>query len=554
VAGLAAALGSGAMTNSMEELEETDCILVAGSNTTTTHPLIAAKIRRAVERKGAKLIVVDPRKVELVRFAHVWLRPRPGTDVAWINGMLHFIFKEELWDRDFVAQHCEGVNELRKVVAGYTPDRVERLTGIPADNLVQAALMYARSSRAMILYTMGITQHERGTDNVKSLANLCLACGQIGRPATGINPLRGQNNVQGACDMGALPGMLPGYVSVGSDTVRDRFGDAWGMRIALSDRPGLPATKMFGAARASDIKAMYIMGENPVLSEAHADHVVQGIDNLDFLVVQDIFLTETARHAHVVLPGVSFAEKNGTFTNTERRVQRVRRAVSPQNGFRSEWKILAELAGRTLRCMGKTDLLAGWNHDSAWEVFEEIRRAVPTYAGISYGRLEEEGGLQWPCPDVEHPGTRFLYARGFPRGRARMFGIEYNEPGETPDAEYPFWLTTGRSRFHYHTGTMTRRSLGLDQMASEERVEIHPDDGSGLGLVDGDWVRIVSPRGSVTARCVLTDRSAPGQIFATFHFREVPINRLTSDITDTDSGIPAFKECAVRVEKVEDTL
>jgi predicted molibdopterin-dependent oxidoreductase YjgC len=311
---------------------------------------------------------------------------------------------------------------------------------------------------------------------------------------------------------------------------------------------------MFGAARAGGIKAMYIMGENPVLSEAHADHVVQGIDRLDFLVVQDIFLTETARHAHVVLPGVSFAEKNGTFTNTERRVQRVRRAVSPQNGFRSEWKSIAELAGRILRCMGKTELLAGWNHDSAWEVFEEIRRTVPTYAGISYGRLEEEGGLQWPCPDVEHPGTRFLYARGFPRGRARMFGIEYNEPGEVPDTEYPFWLTTGRSRFHYHTGTMTRRSQGLDQMASEERVEIHPDDGSGLGLVDGDWVRIVSPRGSVTARCVLTDRSAPGQIFATFHFREVPINRLTSDITDADSGIPAFKECAVRVEKVEDTL
>jgi predicted molibdopterin-dependent oxidoreductase YjgC len=554
VAGLAAALGSGAMSNSMAELEETDCILIAGSNTTTTHPLIAARIRRAVERKGAKLIVVDPRKVELVRFAHVWLRPRPGTDVAWINGMLHFIFNEGLWDRDFVQDHCDGLDELRKVVRGYSPDRVERLTGIPADDLVQAALMYARSPRAMILYTMGITQHERGTDNVKSLANLCLACGQIGRPATGINPLRGQNNVQGACDMGALPGMLPGYVSVGSDTVRDRFADAWGMRTALSDRPGLPATKMFGAARAGGIKAMYIMGENPVLSEAHADHVVQGIDRLDFLVVQDIFLTETARHAHVVLPGVSFAEKNGTFTNTERRVQRVRRAVSPQNGFRSEWKSIAELAGRILRCMGKTELLAGWNHDSAWEVFEEIRRTVPTYAGISYGRLEEEGGLQWPCPDVEHPGTRFLYARGFPRGRARMFGIEYNEPGETPDAEYPFWLTTGRSRFHYHTGTMTRRSLGLDQMASEERVEIHPDDGSGLGLVDGDWVRIVSPRGSVTARCVLTDRSAPGQIFATFHFREVPINRLTSDITDADSGIPAFKECAVRVEKVEDTL
>ncbi len=550
MAGLAAALGSGAMTNSMAELEETDCILVAGSNTTTTHPLIAAKIRRAVERKGARLIVIDPRKVELVRSAHVWLRPRPGTDVAWINGMLHFIFKEGLWDRSFVGKHCEGLDELRDVVAGYTPHRVERMTGIPADDLVKAALAYVRSPRAMILYTMGITQHERGTDNVKSLANLCLTCGQIGRPGTGINPLRGQNNVQGACDMGALPGVLPGYVPVGSGMATARFGDVWGMQTSLLDRPGLPATKMFGAARSGDVKAMYIMGENPVLSEADVDHVVQGIGNLDFLVVQDIFLTETASHAHVVLPGVSFAEKNGTFTNTERRVQRVRRAVSPRNGFRAEWKIIAELAGRVLRLKGNPDALGAWNHDSAWEVFEEIRRVVPTYAGISYGRLEEEGGLQWPCPDVEHPGTRFLYARGFPRGRANMFGIEYNEPGEVPDAEYPFYLTTGRSRYHYHTGTMTRRSQGLDQMAREERVEIHPDDGARLGLVDGDVVRIVSRRGEVTARCVLTDRSAPGQVFATFHFREVPINRLTGDITDADSGIPAFKECAVRIERI----
>jgi predicted molibdopterin-dependent oxidoreductase YjgC len=550
VAGLAAALGSGAMTNSMAEMEETDCILVAGSNTTATHPLIAAGIRRAVDRKGAKLIVVDPRKVELVLFAHVWLRPRPGTDVAWINGMLHFIFKEGLWDESFVREHCTGLEELRETVRDYPLARVARITGIPADDLVRAALVYARSPRAMILYTMGITQHARGTDNVKSLANLCLACGQIGRLGTGINPLRGQNNVQGACDMGGLPDVLPGYVPVGSEQAR-QLAEISGHAGVLSRKPGLHASRMFEAAGAGKIRAMYIMGENPALSEADGDQVIRGLANLDFLVVQDLFLTETARHAHVILPGVSFAEKNGTFTNTERRVQRVRRAVSPQNGFRSEWKIITVLARNMLRRMGRSREFPAWNHESAWDVFEEIRTHVPSYAGISYGRLEEEGGLQWPCPSAEHPGTRFLYARGFPHGRARLFPVAYREPEETPDDDYPLYLTTGRSRYHYHTGTMTRRSEDLDRMAPEERVEIHPHDGKRLGLADGDLVRITSRRGSVTAPCVLTDRCAPGQVFATFHFREVPVNRLTSGITDPDSGIPAFKECAVRVEKVE---
>jgi predicted molibdopterin-dependent oxidoreductase YjgC len=550
VAGLAAALGSGAMTNSMAEIEETDCILVAGSNTTATHPLIAAGIRRAVDRKGAKLIVVDPRKVELVRFAHVWLRPRPGTDVAWINGMLHFIFKEGLWDESFVREHCTGLEELRETVRDYPLDRVARITGIPADDLVRAALVYARSPRAMILYTMGITQHARGTDNVKSLANLCLACGQIGRLGTGINPLRGQNNVQGACDMGGLPDVLPGYVPVGSEQAR-QLAEISGHAGVLSRKPGLHASRMFEAAGAGKIRAMYIMGENPALSEADGDQVIKGLANLDFLVVQDLFFTETARHAHVILPGVSFAEKNGTFTNTERRVQRVRRAVSPQNGFRSEWKIITVLARNMLRRMGRSREFPAWNHESAWDVFEEIRTHAPSYAGISYGRLEEEGGLQWPCPSAEHPGTRFLYARGFPHGRARLFPVAYREPEETPDDDYPLYLTTGRSRYHYHTGTMTRRSEDLDRMAPEERVEIHPHDGKRLGLADGDLVRITSRRGSVTAPCVLTDRCAPGQVFATFHFREVPVNRLTSGITDPDSGIPAFKECAVRVEKVE---
>ena len=550
MAGLAATLGSGAMSNSIAGVDETDCILVTGSNTAQTHPLIAARIRRAVERKGAKLIVIDPRKVDLVRNAHVWLRPRPGTDVAWINGMLHVIFKEGLWNRDFVATQCEGMEEVRRVVSAYTPERVQQITGIPADDLIQAAMCYGEADRAMIFYAMGITQHEHGTDNVKSLASLCLSCGQLGRAGTGINPLRGQNNVQGACDLGALPNVFPGYAPVAEPEVRTRFQTLWNPAFELSKNSGLCATEMFPNVVQGGVKGMYILGENPVLSDADASHVTEALGALDFLVVQDIFFTETAKYAHVILPGISFAEKNGTFTNAERRVQRVRRAISPLNGFRAEWKIVAELAARMLERGESREALRSWGYDSAWEIFEEIREAVPAYAGISYGRLEEEGGLQWPCPDLDHPGTPFLYAKGFPRGKARCFPVEFASATEVPDHEYPLYLTTGRGRFHYHTGSMTRRSVGLDQMAPEEFIEIHPLDAEKLGVQEGDWVRITSRRGAVQARCTLTDRCVQGQVFATFHFSEVPINRLTSGIVDKDAKIPAYKECAVRVEKI----
>ena len=538
------------MSNSIAGVDETDCILVTGSNTAQTHPLIAARIRRAVERKGAKLIVIDPRKVDLVRNAHVWLRPRPGTDVAWINGMLHVIFKEGLWDRDFVATQCEGMEEVRRVVSAYTPERVQQITGIPADDLIQAAMCYGEAERAMIFYAMGITQHEHGTDNVKSLASLCLSCGQLGRPGTGINPLRGQNNVQGACDLGALPNVFPGYAPVAEPEVRNRFQTLWNPAFELSKNSGLCATEMFPNVVQGGVKGMYILGENPVLSDADASHVTEALGALDFLVVQDIFFTETARYAHVILPGISFAEKNGTFTNAERRVQRVRRAISPLNGFRAEWKIVAELAARMLERGESREALRSWGYDSAWEIFEEIREAVPAYAGISYGRLEEEGGLQWPCPDLDHPGTPFLYAKGFPRGKARCFPVEFASATEVPDHEYPLYLTTGRGRFHYHTGSMTRRSVGLDQMAPEEFIEIHPLDAEKLGVQEGDWVRITSRRGGVQARCTLTDRCVQGQVFATFHFSEVPVNRLTSGIVDREAKIPAYKECAVRVEKI----
>lgn len=550
MAGLAVSLGSGAMSDSFAGVDKTDCLLVTGSNTTETHPLIAAKIRRAVERRGVKLIVVDPRRVGLVRNAHIWLRPRPGTDVAWINGMLHVIFSEDLWDRDFVAIHCDGMDEVRRIVSAYTPERVQQITGIPADDLIRAARCYGEAERAMIFYAMGITQHEHGTDNVKSLANLCLACGQFGRAGTGVNPLRGQNNVQGACDLGALPNVFPGYAPVDAREVRERFQKSWNPGFDLSARPGLCATEMFPGVLQGSVKAMYIMGENPVLSDPDVSHVSDALRVLDFLVVQDIFMTETARYAHVILPGISFAEKNGTFTNAERRVQRVRRAIAPLNGFRAEWKMIVELAARMVDREGNRDALYSWKYDSAWEIFEEIRGLVPAYAGISYGRIEEDGGLQWPCLDLEHPGTPFLYARGFPRGKARCFAVEFESATEVPDDEYPLYLTTGRGRFHYHSGSMTHRSPGLEHMAPEERIEMHPHDAETLAVNEGDFVRITSRRGSVRARCTLTDRCAPGQVFATFHFSEVPINRLTSGIVDRDAKIPAYKECAVRVEKI----
>ncbi len=561
------------MTNSIAEIEDTDLILITGSNTAENHPIIGRMVKRAVDRKRAKLIIVDPRKVELTRYAHVWLRPRPGTDVAWVNGMLHVILSEGLWAKDYVAERTEGFEALREAVREYTPERVEEITGIPADELRRAARMYARAPRAMILYAMGITQHSSGTNNVMALANLAMACGKVGIEGGGVNPLRGQNNVQGACDVGALPDTFPGYASVTSEVALTRFQQGWGTGVRLSNRRGLMVTEMFPAALAGALKALYIMGENPILSEANTSHVQAAFEALEFVIVQDIFMTETARLADVVLPASSFVEKDGTFTNTERRVQRVRKALDPPGNALPDLEIIAELARRVGERLAAQSPVAQaavasqrgravaygngrsarpygyWGYASAEEVFGEMTTLMPSYAGMSYERLER-GGLQWPCPTRFHPGTPYLHKNGFARGRGRFVPVEFSPPAELPDAEYPFYLSTGRIREHYHTGTMTRRSRGLDHLVPEERIQMHPQDAERLGIAAGDWVRVISRRGEIRARVRLTDRSAPGMVFGTFHFHESPINQLTNDALDPVAKIPEYKVSAVRVEKV----
>jgi len=548
------------MTNSMSEIENTDCLLITGSNTAETHPIVGRMVKRAVDRKRAKLIIIDPRKVELVQYAHIWLRPRPGTDVAWINGLLHVILEEGLWDKEYVAQRTEGFEELRSAVAEYTPEYVERISGIPADDLRRAARMYAQAPRAMILYAMGITQHTRGTDNVKSLANLAMLCGNVGIEGGGVNPLRGQNNVQGACDMGALPNVLTGYQTVTNETVLTKFQQGWGTGVRLPQAVGMTMTEMFPAVLAGKLKAMFIMGENPALSDANSTHVREALEKLDLLVVQDLFLTETAQLADVVLPAATFAEKDGTFTNTERRVQRVRKALNPPGNALPDWEIVQAIAQRVSAKLAERNSNGNghlvrpssygyWEYESAEEIFDELAALTPSYAGINYARLER-GGLQWPCPNKYHPGTPYLHKDHFARGLGKFHGITHSPPAELPDEEYPFYLSTGRIRYHYHTGTMTRRSRGLARVAPEERIEIHPADAERMGIAEGDWVRVASRRGEVQARVRLTDRSAPGMVFGTFHFAEAPINMLTNDALDPVGKIPEYKVCAVRVEKI----
>jgi formate dehydrogenase alpha subunit len=538
VAGLAAAFGSGAMTNSISEIESSDLILVSGSNTTENHPIVGMKVKRAVRQRGAKLIVIDPREIDLVKYADIWLRQNPGTDVAVLNGLMHVIIHENLYAKEYVESRTEGFEALKKAVEKYTPEQVEKISGVPSEDLRRAARMYARANRAVLLYAMGMTQHISGTDNVKSCANLAMLCGNLGIEGGGVNPLRGQNNVQGACDMGALPNVFPAYQQVASEEARANFTKAWGGGIALSPKPGLTVVEMMNAAHAGKIKGLYIMGENPMLSDPDLSHVEESLKHLDILVVQDIFLTETASLAHVVLPSACFAEKDGTFTNTERRVQRIRKAVSAPGLAKADWEIIADLSGR----MGYP-----MNYASAEDIMNEICKVTPSYGGISYERIDKEG-LQWPCPNLTHPGTKFLHKDRFSRGRGLFHAIEFIPPAELPDDKYPLILSTGRVLYHYHTGTMTRKSQGPSERCPESLVEINPVDARRLGIEEGQFVKVTSRRGTLSAKARLTDRSAQGTIFMNFHFREAAVNLLTNPALDPIGKIPEYKVCAVKVE------
>ena len=538
MAGLATTFGSGAMTNSNNDITDAACILAIGSNTTETHPVIGFNVKKAV-RHGTKLIVANPRRIGLVRFADIWLRQKPGSDVALLMAITKVILDDGLHDSAFIQQRCENFDTFKQSLDNIDLASAENITGVPRNQIIEAARMYARNNPASILYAMGITQHSHGTDNVMAIANLAMLTGNIGKPGSGVNPLRGQNNVQGACDMGSLPDVCSGYQKVTDPAIKEKFKAAWG--IDLPSDTGLAITEMFDAILQGKIKALYLIGENPVLSDPDASHVREALSNLEFFVAQDIFMNETAELAHVVLPGTSFAEKDGTFTNTERRVQRVRKAIEPTGNSRADWLITCQIAQRMKA--------KGFDFEHPSQIMDEIAELTPSYGGISYKRLER-GGLQWPCPTTEHPGTQILHTQQFARGKGRFMPLEYKPPAELPDDDYPLILTTGRSLFQYHTGTMSRKVAGLNLFKGEEEVEINPQDAERLALKDGDRVRVVSRRGHVTAGVKITDASSPGVVFMTFHFAESPTNILTNPVLDPVSRIPELKVCSVRIEKV----
>jgi len=541
VAGLVLSFGSGAMTNPSDDLRDAQVILVTGSNTTENHPIIGLKIREAVER-GAKLLLFDPRQIQLSQVATVWARQRPGTDVAWINGLMHVIIRDGLMKTEFIESRTEGFDAVAKIVACYTPERVAEITGVAAELIVEAARLYATAERASIVYSMGITQHTTGVDNVRSLANLAMLTGQIGRPGNGVNPLRGQSNVQGSCDMGALPDVLPGYQKVADAAVRAKFGKAWG--VALPDKPGLTVTQMLPAALDGKIKALYVMGENPVLSDADLTHVVKALEKLEFLVVQDIFLTETAKLAHVVLPASSYAERDGNYTNTERRVQLTRPVVPAPGQARRDWEIICDVA---------TALGYPMSYASTAAVDEEMRALTPSYAGISRARLDAGAQLHWPCPAEDHPGTPILHREKFTRGLGQFHPVEYRPADEGTDASFPVVLTTGRMLEHYHTGTMSRRSKALHGLVPGPFVEVSGTDAERISVKDGDSVKVTSRRGSIVLPAKVGARVDAGVIFIPFHFWEAAANVLTNPASDPTAGIPEFKVCAVRLERAPES-
>ena len=538
VAGLARAFGSGAMTNSIEELKTADCIFVIGSNTTEAHPVIGLFIKEAT-KNGAKLIVADPRGIDLVHFATLHLAQRPGSDVALINAMMNVIINENLHDKEFIEERTESFADLAEAVKDFTPEKAEKITTVPADMIRQAARIYATSSTASIIYSMGITQHTTGTDNVLSLANLAMLTGNIGKESTGVNPLRGQNNVQGACDLGALPNVYPGYQSVEDPAIREKFENAWCTK--LSPTKGLTIVEIMHAIESGDIKALYIMGENPALSDPNLNRTRKSLKDVDFLIVQDIFLSETAEFADVVLPSVCFAEKEGTFTNTERRVQRVRKAVNPPGQARTDWKIICQIAT-------KMDYQMDYAH--ADNIMDEIASVSPIYGGISFDRIESVG-LQWPCPDKNHPGTKFLHKGKFTRGKGKFHAVGFKEPAELPSKKFPFVLSTGRQLYQFHTGTMTRKSAAINQISPTGYVEMHSDDAEKLRINNGDRVEVITRRGNVVTVAKVTKEIEKGWLFMPFHFAEGPANMLTIDELDPVAKIPEYKVCAAQVIKAE---
>lgn len=528
------------MTNSVAEIADNKALFVIGSNTSENHPIIALRMKEAVA-KGAKLIVADPRKIPLVKFATLWLRQKPGTDSVLLNTIMHVILKEGLEDKEFIANRSEGYEEFAKSLEEFTPEYGEKVTGVPAADIIEAAKIYASADNAGIYYAMGITQHSFGTFNVHAVGNLAMLTGNVGKRAAGVNPLRGQNNVQGACDMGGLPNVYPGYQKVDIPEIQAKFEKAWGKQ--LSANIGLPATEMTGAMLDGKLKGLYIFGENPALSDPNMSHSVKAFSSLDFLVVQDIFMTETAELADVVLPGASFAEKEGTFTASERRVQRVRKAVNSPGDARTDLWIIDQIFKR-IEGIDALDI-----PPSPDAVFDEVASLWPALTGMNYRRLEQDS-LQWPCPEPDHPGTEFLFAETFPRegGKAMFVPVPHIESSELPDDDFPFLLTTGRELYHYHTGTMTRRSTGLNTIAPEPFVELNPADAETLGVKHGQKLTVSSRRGKIQVKARVSDIVPEKVVFIPFHYHEAAANELTIDTMDPVCKIMEAKVCAVNLE------
>ncbi len=527
------------MTNSINEIEQAQVILVSGSNTTEAHPQVARRMFNAIDR-GAKLIVIDPRRTRLAEYAHIHLAINPGTDIPLLNAMMRVILDENLADDLFIEQRTENFHALRDMLYQMDLEETAAITGVPLSAISAAAQMYARAQKAVICYCLGITQHICGTSNVQSIANLAMLAGHIEKEFTGVDPLRGQNNVQGACDMGALPGLFPSYQAVDNQEFREKFERAW--NTTLSPTPGLSLMQMTHGGPQGPIRGLVIMGENPMLSDPNLTKVEATLKGLDFLAVSDLFLTETARLADVVFPAASFAEKTGTFTNSERRVQMVRQVVPPLGSCLSDREIVMALSQAMGFCM---------DYESAAEVMEEIALLSPIYGGMFHDRLDSSWGLQWPCWNRDHAGTPFLHKYFFTRGRGRFMPAEHEAAAELPDAEYPFILNTGRIYHHYHTGTMTRKSPSLNRECSEALLEVNPKDAAGLGLRTADWVELSSRRGAIAVKVQITEQVPPGSVYTTFHFPEAPINLLTNDARDPKAQCPEYKICAVRLQKIE---
>ncbi len=557
VAGLAISFGSGAMSNSMDDVaEKAAAIFIIGSNTTEQHPVFGSRLRQAVLRRGTKLVVVDPRRVDITEFAKpqyggLYLRNKPGTDIVLLNALMHIILKNGWEDKNFIESRTENFDELVTTIENYPPEMASEITGVPVEKLYQAAEILALNKPMAVIWAMGITQHIVGVSNVMSLANLQMLLGNMGVEGGGVNPLRGQNNVQGACDMGGLPNVFPGYQSVTNEITRKKFEEAWG--TTLPDKVGLTTTEMITKCEDGEIRALYILGEDPIMSDPNTGHIRHCLERCEFLVLQEIFPSETSAYADVMLPGVSFAEKTGTFTNTERRIQLCRKAIEPLGQARPDWQITADIARRIIVIRNQeihTTQNSGWGYGDTNDIMCEIAAVTPSYAGVSFTRLEAGDRLQWPVLGSDHPGTPVLHVGEFTRGKGKFAPIEHIPPAELPDSEFPILLSTGRVLYHWHGGQMTRRAKGLLSVYDRALVEINPDDASRWNMVDGTRIRVTSRRGSIEANAWITERVPPGMIYANFHFPVASANELTHNSLDPVAKIPEYKISAVRVEVI----